>query len=343
MSEAEAQVTEQETPPPDKGSVSDSQPEKSPVANGSEAKNGSGDSADATDAKTLAQGGEAEKPDPKSYWPEDWRQRAAEHISAGDEKLLKRELKRLERFTDPSGIYAMARELEGKFTSGNLIKKPGEGASEEDIAAYHKSIGVPTKEDYFKDLKLADGSVLGDEDREMAESFIDAVLPAGMPKEAADAALNWYFQNEEEAASQLDDMDESYRIESERELKEEYGNGYRRRINNIASLFSKAPGGADVDNEGSVYARLMGGRTADGTLIGNDPDVVRFLASLAQELNPAGSVVEDADASGQSINDRIAEIEKVMREDRRTYDKDPGMQARYRELIEARDRVQARA
>ena len=311
------------------------------AANGADKANGAGSEGGA--AKTVAAGAETETKDQKAYWPDDWRQKVAEYIGAGDEKAVKRELKRLERFSDPTGIYASSRELEAKFSSGGLIKKPGKDAKPEEVAEYHKSIGVPEKvDDYFKDLKLDNGAVLGDTDMPVAKSFAEAMHKTGAPSETVKAALNWYYSNIEEQAANLDEADEKFRIESTQALKEEFGPSFKRQTNAIASLFSTAPGGADVNNEGSLFARIMGGRTSDGRIIGNDPDMVRWLTAIAQDVNPAAMVVEDGDQSGQSVENEIASIEKRMREDKRAYFKDEKAQARYRELLAARDKIQAR-
>jgi hypothetical protein len=279
----------------------------------------------------------------KPYWPEDWRQKAAEHASAGDKKAYEKELKRLERIADPAGLYGMYREAEGKLTSGRLIPRPGKDAKPEEIAEFHKALGVPEKaEDYFKDLKLENGAVLGDQDMPIAKAFAEAVHEAGAPPAVVNKALNWYFKNQEEQAAQLDERDDSFRSEAEKALKEEFGPAFKRKTNAISSLFEIAPGGADVKNEAALYARLMGGRMADGQIIGNDPDMVRFLVALAMDKNPSASVVEDGDQSGKSVDDEIASIEKRMRDDRPAYFKDEKAQARYRELLSARDKIQSR-
>lgn len=292
---------------------------------------------------SIAAGGEVKQPEPaKPYWPEDWRQKAAEHASAGDKKAYERELKRLERIADPAGLYGMYREAEGKLTSGRLIPRPGKDAKPEEIAEFHKALGVPEKvEDYFKDLKLENGAVLGDQDMPVAKSFAEAVHQAGAPPQVVNKALNWYFKNQEEQAAQLDERDDTFRREAEKALKEELGPSFKRKTNAISALFDVAPGGADVKNENSLYARLMGGRMADGQIVGNDPDMVRFLVALAMDKNPSVSVVEDGDQSGKSIDSEIESIEKRMREDRPGYFKDDKMQARYRELIDVRSKIQS--
>ena len=295
------------------------------------------------DGKPLAAGGEVQQQQEKPYWPEDWREKAAQHIAAGDEKAYKRELKRLERIADPAGMYGMYREAETKLTSGGLIKVPGKDAKPEEIAEYHKSLGVPEKpEDYFKNIKLENGAVIGEADKPLADTFAAALHPAGATPQVVNAALNWYFANQEKQAAALDESDDKFRQGAQQALKEEYGPALKRMTNNISSLFTIAPGGTDLNNEKALYTRLMGGRMADGSIIGNDPDMVRFLVALALDKNPAASVVEDGDQTGQSVDTEIASIEKRMREDRINYFKDEKAQARYRQLIDARGKIQER-
>lgn len=302
--------------------------------------NGAASAGNGDASKTIAQGAESKDGD-KPYWPADWREKAAAHYAAGDAKAQARELKRLQGVTDPAGLFGMYRELESKWTSGGLIKKPGKDAKPEEIAEFNKSLGVPEKiDDYFKDLKLDNGAVLGDMDMPVAKSFAEAAHKAGIPPAGVHAALNWYFANQESQAAALDEMDDTFRREAETELKEEFGPALRRKTNAIATLFAQAPGGTDLQNNASLYARLMGGRTSDGKIIGNDPAIVRWLVGMVQEVNPAISVVEDGDQSGKGVDAEIAEIEKVMRTDRRRYDKE--LAPRYAQLLAARDRIQAR-
>ena len=279
----------------------------------------------------------------KPYWPDNWRQQIAEYVGGQDEKAVKRELKRLERFTDPNGIYAMSRELEAKFSGGGLIKKPGKDAKPEEIAEFNKAMGVPEKpEDYLKDVKLENGAVIGDADKPVIGEFVASMHKAGAPPAVVNEALNWYYKSQETQAAALDEADDKFRVEAERALKDEYGPAYKRYTNSISSVFKTAPGGTTLES-GSLFGRLMSGRMADGKIIGNDPDMVRFLVNIARDINPAATVVEDGGEGGVSVENEIASLEKRMKEDRRAYFKDERAQARYRELVTAREKIRARA
>lgn len=290
----------------------------------------------------AAAAAKAAKVDPNELTA-DLRKLIASHYAAGDKKAEAKELKRLDRIKDIKSIWGMYREMEGKFTSGDIIKKPGKNAKPEDMAEFHKSLGVPEKpEGYMEHIKLESGAVIGEADKPMLTSFTEALHKAGAPPSAVNAAANWYYQRQEQMAAEIDEADEDFRRESEKTLKEELGPAFRRQTNAISSLFATAPGGADAKNANSLYSRLVGGRTADGKLIGNDPEVMRWLIGLVSEVNPAATVVEDGVASVKSIDTELAEIQALRKSDRTKY-WSPAVQAREAELYAAKEKMAQRA
>ncbi len=269
-------------------------------------------------------------------WPEDWRQRLA-----GDDKKA---LKALERLSDPTAVWKKARELETKLSSGEYRRVPPKDATDEDLAAYRKEIGLPEKpEDY--EISLPDGVVMGAADKPVFDSFKGIAHQANMTPDQLNAAANWYFQQQREQAEAQDDYDAEFRKTAEDELREEWGNDYRRNVNAISSVFAAAPEG--------VKERLLSGRIPvydkDGNTVGmaplgNDPAVVRWLSSLALELNPASTIMPGTHANSmQSIDDELDALRKRMSEDRDAYFKDEKAQARYKELLAAKDKINARA
>ncbi len=295
--------------------------------------------------KTISNGkGEepAKEPD-KPYYPEDWRETYAAKIAGDDEKAEKRILKKMKRYIDPPALFSKAWELDAIFSEGGLVKIPGKDAKEDDVAAFNKAMGVPEKaEDYFKDIKLDNGAVIGEADKPLAESFAAAVHKMGATPDVVSAGMNWYFSNMEEQAAVLDESDNKFRVESNQELKDEYGPAFSRYTNSISSLFSTTPGGTDVDAEGSLIGRLLGGRMADGKIIGNDPDMVRFLVSMSRELNPVATVTEGGDQSGMSLEAELKEIQGLRKTNKREYYSEK-VQAREQELLDAQAKHRARA
>jgi hypothetical protein len=295
---------------------------------------------------TIASGRDSEveeaEEDDKPYWPDDWREKMARHRAGDDDKAFKKELKRLQNFASPEGVYGMGREAEAKLTSGKLIKRPEKDAKPEEIAEFNKAMGVPEKpEEYYANLQLSNGAVVGEADKPFVDSFAKHVHKTGMTPDQFKESMNWYYAQQEAQAAQMDEDDDNHRIQSERSLKEEFGAQFKRRINALPVLFQQAPGGADIKNDKSVYARLMGGRTSDGRLIGNDPDVIKWLDSLRAEVNPNATVAEDGQGTPETVEQEIKKIEEIMRTDRKSYNRDYA--TRYGELLKIREKNQARA
>jgi hypothetical protein len=326
-----------------------------PAATAEQTTIASGASEQATEAKpggTIAGGADEVKTEtkteakPEPTEAERWqamREKIAKHASAGDEKAYKKELARLERISNVESLYGAYRDLEAKFSQGGLVKIPGKDAKPEEITAFAKQLGWTDKpEEMIGQIKLEDGMVIGDADKPMLTGFLAAVHGATTAQDFASKATAWYYKSQEEAAALQDEADDTFRRESERALKEEHGPSFARKTNAIASIFATAPGGADAKNPNSMFSRIMGGRTADGKLIGNDPTVVNWLIGLVNEVNPAATVVEDGNQSGVTIDTELAEIQKLRTTDRRKYFSEE-VQARERELIEAKTKIQARA
>ena len=75
----------------------------------------------------------------------------------------------------------------------------------------------------------------------------------------------------------------------------------------------------------------------EGRAIMNIPEVLQGLAEVARKLNPVAQLAPSTGRTpSETLDDEIAGIEKVMREDRKAYNKDEKMQARYRELLQIR-------
>lgn len=285
---------------------------------------------------TIAAGDQTtQTPPPAPSWREDWREAMARTHAGNDEKAYAKELKRLQRFTDPTAIYGTARELEARFNEGGLVKIPGPKATDEEKAAYRKAIGVPEKpEDYAKSIKLANNRVLGENDKPIFDAFAQALHKVDAPPAIVNAATDWFLDYQTAQAEEREIADAEFHDASADTLKKELGSGYEKSAGAIGTLFATAPPG--------VKDLLLNGRTADGHKLGDHPAVVKFLASLALELNPAATLVGGGDMNAKGVDSRIGEIEKFMRTNRAEYFKNTSMQEELQHLYSARDQYRAR-
>jgi hypothetical protein len=263
------------------------------------------------------------EPDAKAgNWPDDWR----EQYAGQDEKLLKR----LQRYASPKAALDALVSAQDKIRSGALKAVLPDNPSEEQLKQWREENGIPEKPSEY-DVNLPDGLVIGEQDKPLVDGFLEAAHKAHMQPAQVKQALSWYFSEQERLINEVAQRDNEARQAAEDELRQEWGGEFRQNINLVSGLLDGAPAG--------VKENLMNARLADGSLLGNNPQVLRYLTGLSRELNPMGTVVPGAGVNSVSaIESEIAGLEKRMGDDRANYFKDEKAQARYRELITARDR-----
>lgn len=258
-------------------------------------------------------------------WGPDWRQR----LAGGDEAKLKR----AGRYADPAAIFDSLTQLQDKISRGELRTTLPKDATPAQVKAWRDEQGIPEAPDKY-DLG---GMKIADEDKPVIDSFLKAAHGANMPADTAKATIDWYYAEVERQTEQRAAADKAASKEAEDQLREEWGpQEFRANINSVKGLLSTAPE--------SVRDRLMHGRLADGKPILGDADTVRFLLGIALELNPATSLDLPSGANTiTAIDDEIKSIEAKMRKDRAAYNRDEKMQARYRDLLTAKEKVRSKS
>ena len=257
----------------------------------------------------------------------DWRKEMA-----GEDADL---AKQLERFTDPKLFATSWREAQQRIRSGELLKPLPENATPEQLAAYRQEHGIPEKPEGYLE-KLPDGLVIGENDKPIFESFVKGLHDLNADPKLAHYAVKWYNDFQEEQAAKVSEADTTHRAEVEDALRPEWGNDYRANVNHIKSFLGTLP-----DGVGELIANA---RNGEGRALLNDPKVLKALAQVARELNPAHTIVPGTSGNQtEAVADEISKIEKLMRTNRAEYNRDTKMQARLRDLYSARERLKTRA
>lgn len=264
--------------------------------------------------------------DVKPTWPDNWRN----EMVGGDEK----ELQQIGRYATPADVWKKARALEQRLSSGEFkrtVPFPDKGTPEEQ-ASWRKEAGIPEAPDKYELPKGKDGKPVYDPAKPEVANFLKAAHAANMAPQHVQATLQFLAQEAQRQDDEDRQQDEQEQKAYEDTQRAKWGQDYRRNENLIGGLLDTAPQG--------VKDLLLKSRLADGTLLKNHPGVQDFLIGLALQINPQGTVVPNSSGNiGVAIDDEIAKIEKVMRENRKEYNRDEKMQARYRDLIAARQRT----
>lgn len=230
-----------------------------------------------------------------------------------------------------AGLKAWKKQHD-EIRSGKYIKPLGEDATDEDKAAWNKFLGVPEKPEGYLEAVQKSGLVIGDDDKPALEKVLAKAHAVGAPPAAVNALVEGYYELVDEQEAALAEANDSFKQAGEEALLEEWGPDRRRNLNVVRGYIETLPEG--------VTEALLGGRDSAGMALANNPEVIKWLASLAMDANPLATVVPGAGTNAASaMADEIAALEQRMATDRVAWFKDERAQARHLELITARDRM----
>lgn len=282
--------------------------------------------ADATPPPADPPAADAPAGDPPSAAPEGWGADWRQKYAGEDEKLLKR----LERYASPKAVVDALLEAQTKISKGEFAKPLPADATPEQVAAWREANGIPAKADGYFD-KLPDGLVLGDEDKKIFGEFAERMHAQNVPPAVMHEVVKWYNEFSEAQMAARADLEVQTRDATAEALREEWGADYKTNLNLAMNLVSSAPSG--------VKDRLLSARLGDGTPLLNDPAMMNWLVAQARELNPVVTLVPNSQNPSQGIEAEIQQIETTMRTNRAAYNRDVQMQTRYRQLLEARQKL----
>jgi len=312
------------------------------------------DAIDTTPADATPDAAPDAAPDAKADGGDDWRTQFATEGDEVDKDLLKF----LGRYHSPSAAIGAWKKQNDAIASGPWIKPLGEDATEEDIAAYRKQTGVSEKMDGYNET-LPEGLVIGDEDRPMVDKFLENMHASNARPDEVNAALKSYYDLKQEAEADVAELEAQSASFGEESLREEWGGDYKRNITAAHSYLDTLPSEVKAifahgrmpvavkDERGEPVLGKDGQAMLRLEPVGYNPTAMKWLTSMALENNPLSTVVPGAGSNqAAAVGEEIANIEKMMGDRTSDYWKGPKadtMQERYRELVDARDKLKARA
>lgn len=262
-------------------------------------------------------------------FPTDWQAKMA-----GGNKDVE---KLLARYGSPVAAAAALAAAQQKIRGAKTVEPLGENPTDEQVAEYRKSTGVPDK---AEDYKLPDGVVPDEASKEYLKGFFDKMHKANVPAAMVDHVVRAYFDNVEAAAAQQAESDLTYHTASNLSIRKEWGPGYTANLNAIKGMLSLHPA--------EVQDNIMGARLADGSKLADNPGALRALLQMAKDINPAATVIPSSADAGKGVEGRLADISKQMSEKGQTWWHNKAqapLRAEHLQLLEAQSKMaeQARA
>lgn len=267
-------------------------------------------------------------------WSDDWRNQitgipVSDSYTADQQK----ELTIAGRFGAPTDVYKSMREGQ-KFASSHKapLEKPVEDSTPEQLEAYRKENGIPTEaKDY--DLTFDDGTVLGEDIKPQIDGYLTWAHENHLSSDEVKSNVQWYLNDVQEHQEAMAMANDQARVDGLSTLKSEWGAEFQGNLNAIQSLFTSAP-------EGTMDA-LMSAAGEDGLKFANNADNIKWLVSLAKQINPTATLVPPGPNHDAGIDAEIEKIEGYMnssdKSEKDKYWKDDKTQQRYMKLIQARE------
>lgn len=232
---------------------------------------------------------------------DDWRTKVA-----GEDKAF---LKTLDKYTDPSAFGKAHRALLQRLSTGELkpapTPYPDKGTPAEQME-WRKTSGIPeAPEGYAQKLSPPPGVVFGENDKPGLDRLYDFAYKNHWPQDQVNGVVAAYHHELQTVTAAREQADMQFHSQSEDMLRADWGADFTRNLNATKNMLAGAPEG--------VRERLMGGRTADGRMIGDDPAVLKWLGQVALDLNPAASILPPSmtATSFKSRLDTLNEMAKV--------------------------------
>ena len=191
---------------------------------------------------------------------EDWRSSLPEEIKGHSS---------LETIKDVGALaksYLHAQALVG----ADKIALPGKHSTKDDWDRVYASLGRPDEPSGYN-LEVGEAPGV---DEEMVKWYTSAVHEAGLSERQAQALISGYVDQTNSRSQHHNDVLQGQRNAAETELKKEWGNAYDQRLGYAKTVL----GNFGTDELADV-------QLADGSLLGDNPSIVRMLAKVGQFLS----------------------------------------------------------
>jgi hypothetical protein len=158
-----------------------------------------------------------------------------------------------------------------KMVGLDKIPVPNKHATDEDWKEVYKRLGSPETGDQYKYSLPEDHAVPED----TLKSFSEQAVKLGLLPNQADGIMKYYNEVINQGVNEQNIQTEEARKVSEQELRQEFGSTFDNKITGAKNL-ATATLGADFLNTTML---------ADGSKLGDNPQIVRAFANLSEKLS----------------------------------------------------------
>ena len=232
----------------------------------------------------------------------------------------------LERVLDMGTFAKNYFSAQDKIRTGQLSTGLPTDATPEQLTEWRSANDVPLEATGYAP-SLPEGLVLGVKDIAMLAPIYAAGHAQNVSNAAMSEMVGSFLQGRADEEQENLQTDGIHKQQTTTLLKETWGQDFDVNVNMIKGLVARLPE--------AVQEAFNNSRMGDGRALFNSPEFMVFFADVARQLNPAGTVVPNANNPVQAIDDEIKALEARMGD--KEWFKDTEAQNRYQALLNAKD------
>lgn len=190
------------------------------------------------------------------------------------------------------------------------VRVPGKNASPEEIATYHKAIGIPEKPEEYEFSDLPEGFELTDGVKESRAEWAKHFHSLGIPKAAAKELSRLANEEELREMKATKEADESFVKQQEAALRSEWkGEEYERNKTLANRAFAEL-----ASRTGLKLDELTKIETKDGRFLMDRVEMVKIFAAIGREMSEGSIGPTLTETEKDTVDDQIRGIRQQVAE-----------------------------
>ena len=190
------------------------------------------------------------------------------------------------------------------------VRVPGKDAKPEEIAAYHKAIGIPEKPELYEFPELPEGLELNDQVKESRAQWSQRFHALGIPKQTASELSKLANEDAVRQAQAQIESDKAFATQQEAALRKEWpGEEYDRNKTLANNAFREISSRVGVNVEALAQIEMK-----DGRFLMDRAEIVRIFAAIGREMSEGTLGPTLTESEADSIDDQISGVRAQQQE-----------------------------
>lgn len=190
------------------------------------------------------------------------------------------------------------------------VRVPGKNATPEEIATYHKAIGIPEKPEDYEFSDLPEGLELTEEIKASRAEWAKHFQTLGIPKAAAKEISRLANEESLRELKAVKDADEAFVKQQEAALRSEWkGEEYDRNKTLANRAFTEL-----ASRTGLKLEDLTQIETKDGRFLMDRAEIVRMFAAIGREMSEGSVGPSLTDSEKDTVDDQIRGVRQQVAE-----------------------------